>query len=60
VEAHSKNFFSSGGPAINFIRQKGQNLYQIYQNLSKENPNFDIGFLINKYISGGVVPSYEL
>lgn len=45
-----------------FLKQikQGQNLYQIYQNLSKENPNFDIGFLINKYISGGVIASYEL
>ncbi|MES2677589.1 MAG: DNA-binding domain-containing protein [Pseudomonadota bacterium] len=45
-----------------FLKQikKGENLYQIYQNLNKKYPNFDIGSLMNKYISNGVIASYEL
>jgi hypothetical protein len=45
-----------------FLKQvkSKKNLYQIYQILIKLQPNFDIGSLINKYISTGIISAYEL
>jgi hypothetical protein len=44
-----------------FLKQlkNQQNIYQIYQNLSKKYQDFDIGTLINKYISIGVLSSFS-
>jgi hypothetical protein len=44
-----------------FLQQikKGQNLYQIYQKLTELEQNFDIGSLLNKYISNGVLCSFK-
>lgn len=36
-----------------------QNLYQIYQDLSKKYPDFDIGTILNKYISNSVLSSFS-
>jgi hypothetical protein len=38
--------------------KKKKNIYQIYKILSKSNPDFDIGSLINKYISIGVLAEF--
>jgi hypothetical protein len=44
-----------------FLKQlkSQQNIYQIYQDLSKKYQDFDIGSLINKYISIGVLSSFS-
>lgn len=36
------------------------NIYQIYKFLSKNNADFDIGSLINKYISNGVLTKFSI
>jgi len=48
-------------PEFWFLKQlkNQQNIYQIYQNLSKKYQDFDIGSLINKYISIGVLSSFS-
>lgn len=49
-------------PEFLFLKhiKNGKNLYQIYQNLEKKFVGFDIGSLINKFISNGTIASYEL
>ena len=56
------NVLELSEPEFLFLKhiKKGQNLYQIYQDLNKKYPNFDIGSLINKYISNGVISGYGL
>ena len=48
-------------PEFLFLKQlkNQQNIYQIYQTLSKKYQDFDIGSLINKYISIGVLSSFS-
>lgn len=40
--------------------KKQNNIYQIYKNISKIYPEFDIGALINKYISNGVLSEFQI
>ncbi len=48
-------------PEFCFLKElkNKQNLYQIYQNLSKQHSDFDVGTLLNKYISNGVLSSFN-
>jgi hypothetical protein len=40
--------------------KKGQNFYQIYEEISAKFPDFDIGSVMNKFISNGVIASYGI
>jgi hypothetical protein len=40
--------------------KKGLNLYQIYEEISPNFADFDIGSLMNKFISNGVIASYGI
>ena len=56
------NIHNLSKPELLFLKyiKNNQNLYEIYQNISQEFPDFDIGSLMNKFISNGTIVNYEL
>ena len=45
-----------------FLKQieEGKNIYKIYQKMAKQNHQFDIGTLINKYVSIGILSDFRI